>query len=138
MEKLMPNTRFSFKQFISDEGLGKSKSKSHIRVGWDGRQEEVDNIKEINESLKELSLKNFDRFEETRASVVKLEELIEDNKEMVAKSKMIHEQNEELLAENKKINNALAKIAQDIANNHLIQQAKDQRIQELEDRLAGK
>jgi len=127
-----------FKDFIKDEGLERNKNKSWIRAGWDGRQDQVDTLKGNIDKMRELSVENFERYEDARATVVKLEELIESNKEMVAKSSLIHEQNEELMEKNTKINNALAKIAKDIANNHIIQQAKDERIQKLEDELARK
>ena len=127
-----------FKDFIKDEGLERNKNKSWIRTGWDGRQDQVDTLKGNIDKMRELSVENFERYEDARATVVKLEELIESNKEMVAKSSLIHEQNEELMEKNTKINNALAKIAKDIANNHIIQQAKDERIQKLEDELARK
>ena len=130
--------KFNFKKFIKDEGLDKNKNKSWIRTGWDGRQDQVDLLDENIEKMRKLSNDNFDKFEEARAAVVKLEELIESNKEMVAKSTLIHEQNEELLDENKKINKALEKIAQSIASDHLNLEAKDKRIQELEVELAGK
>ena len=127
-----------FKDFIKDEGLDKNKKKSTIRIGWDGRQDEVDYYVDLNDILRVQAMDSFERFEKERASVVKLDELVELNKVAVAKSKDIHEQNVELLEENKKINKALANIAQDIAKHHIILQSKDNRIQELEDKLAGK
>ena len=134
----MPYDKFKFKKFITDEGLDKSKKKSTIRVGWDGRQPEIDHYSELAVRLQELSMKNFEKWENSRATIVALEQLIESNKDSVAKANLIHEQNEELLSENKKINNAMARIAKDIADNHLILTAKDQRIKELEDELARK
>ena len=130
--------KFNFKKFITDEGLDRNKNKSWIRTGWDGRQEHIDLLGENIERMRKLSNDNFEKFEEQRASVVILEELIESNKEMVAKSTLIHEQNEELLGENKKINKALAKIAKTIATEHLNLEAKDKRILELEVELARK
>ena len=106
--------RFSFKKFIEDDGLGKSKAKSDIRVGWDGRQDEVDYLKEISETLRELSTKNFDRFEEARASIVILNEEIDNDKHMVAKSRNLHKDNKELDEENKKLHKMLEKVAQDL------------------------
>lgn len=131
-------SKFNFKKFIKDEGLDKNKHKTWIRVGYDGRQDQVELLSENIEKMRKLSNDNFDRYEEARAAVVNLEELIESNKEMVAKSSLIHEQNNELLDENKKINKALAKIAKTIATNHLLLTERDNRIQELEKELAGK
>ena len=131
-------SKYNFKKFIKDEGLDRNKNKSWIRTGWDGRQEHIDLLGENIEKMRKLSNDNFEKFEQARAAVVTLEELIDSNKEMVAKSSLIHDQNNELLDENKKINNALAKIAKDIATNHLLLNEKDKRIQELEDELAGK
>ena len=127
-----------FKDFIKDEGLDRNKNKSWIRTGWDGRQDQVDTLRDAIDKMRELNVENFEKFEVARAAVVNLEELIESNKEMVAKSTLIHEQNKELLDKNKKINTALEKIAQSIASDHLNLQAKDDRILELEDELAGK
>ncbi len=134
----MTYDKFKFKKFITDEGLSKSKTKSTIRVGWDGRQPEIDHYSDLADRLQKLSMKNFEKWENSRSTIVTLEHLIESNKESVAKATLIHEQNDELLTENKKINEALARIANDIADNHLILKAKDDKIKELEDKLARK
>lgn len=120
--------RFSFKVFLEDEGLGKSKAKSNIRVGWDGRQDEVDYLKDISATMRELSSKNFDRFEESRASIVILNEEIDNDKYMVAKSKVIHEDNKKLLKENEKVNKLLEKIAGDLVKYTNELRVKDEEI----------
>jgi hypothetical protein len=120
--------RFSFKVFLEDEGLGKSKAKSNIRVGWDGRQDEIDYHKDISATMRELSSKNFDRFEESRASIVILNEEIDNDKYMVAKSKVIHEDNKKLLKENEKVNKLLEKIAGDLVKYTNELRVKDEEI----------
>ena len=120
--------RQKFKEFIKEEGLDKNKTKSSIRIGWDGRQEEIDFLDELNETLRKQSIKNFERYEETRATVVKLEELIEDNKYLVKKATVLNDQNVELLDENKKINRALEGIAKDLADYVINLKNKDEEI----------
>ena len=120
--------RFSFKVFIEDEGLGKSKAKSDIRVGWDGRQDEIDYHKDISATMRELSSKNFDRFEDARASIVILNEEIDNDKYMVAKSKVIHDDNKKLLKENEKVNKMLEKIAGDLVKYTNELRVKDEEI----------
>lgn len=120
--------RFSFKVFLEDEGLGKSKAKSNIRVGWDGRQDEVDYLKDISMTMRELSSKNFDRFEDARASIVILSEEIDNDKYMVAKSKVIHEDNKKLLKENEKVNKMLENIAGDLVKYTNELRVKDEEI----------
>ena len=130
--------RYNFKEFLKDEGLEDSKHKSKFRTGWEGRDKTIDSLDELITTLRELSLKNFEKFEKERVTVVTLEETIQSNKESVAKASAIHEQNEILLAENKKINKVLEKISTDLATYHVNLQAKDERILELEAELAGK
>ncbi len=120
--------RFSFKVFLEDEGLGKSKAKSNIRVGWDGRQDEVDYLKDISTTMRELSSKNFDRFEDARASIVILNEEIDNDKYMVAKSKVLHADNKKLLTENEKVNKMLEKIAGDLVKYTNELRVKDEEI----------
>ena len=78
--------RYKFKEFLKEEGLEDSKHKSKLRTGWEGRDRTVDALDELISTLRELSLKNFERFEKERATVVQLEELIASNKIAVAKS----------------------------------------------------
>lgn len=128
----------NFKEFIKDEGLDNNKNKAFIRTGWDGRQEEIDYLKQINEKLGNLSLENFEKWEAEKVNVAKLEELIAQNEDLVARSYKIINQNQELLTENKKINKALTKISKDLVEYNLNLEKKDKLIEMLNEKLIKK
>lgn len=121
-----------FKDFIKDESLEKSKQKSFIRLGWDGRQGEVDEFKRVTNQVQTLSLENFERYEEARGIIAQLEETVKSNDMLVRKAVQIQTQNEELAEENTKIQKCLESIAQDLAEYHINLTDKDNLISQLE------
>ena len=105
----------NFKEWIKAEDLNDYKHKSALRLGWEGRQFELNSINEKLSKIHELSIKNFERYESTRREVVLLEQEIEKNSELVLHTKELRENNEKLESENHKLGHLLEKLARDVA-----------------------
>jgi len=105
----------SFDEWIKEEDMEEFKHKAALRLGWEARQEEIDELKDIISKAGNVSMKNLEKFEQSRREYVQLDEKLKEKQVLIDRADLIKAKNDELEEENKKLDNVVAKLAGDIA-----------------------